>query len=184
MARGGGRPWVRASLVLVLGAMLVFAVVAMVIPPSVTDPSGLEGSMLAGARLETPLEVAIEDSSDVEIARVAIPPGGNGGWHSHRGYVLVSVLSGVATFYDRDDPTCAPQRYRAGDAILETPGHPHITRNEGPQPLVLYVVGDDAAGQGQQQVRPRFRVVPVRPMSSTRPHVRTSTRPHVRRERG
>jgi quercetin dioxygenase-like cupin family protein len=148
------RPWVTAGLTLALGAMVVFAVVAMVIPTSATDPSGLKGKALAGARLAHPIEMRTDGSSDVEIARITIPSGGDGGWHEHRGYVLVTVLEGVATFYDQDDPKCTAHRYRAGEGVLESPHQPHITRNEGPQPLVLYVVAVTPHGKSSDKSEP------------------------------
>lgn len=148
------RPWVKAGLTLALGAMVVFAVVAMVIPPSATDPSGLKGTAIAGATLADPVKMSTDGSSDVEIARLTIPSGGDGGWHEHRGHVLVTVLEGVATFYDADDPKCSAHRYRAGEAVLESPHHPHITRNEGPQPLVLYVVAITPHGKPSDKSRP------------------------------
>lgn len=148
------RPWVKACLTLALGAMVVFAVVAMVIPTSATDPSGLEGKAIAGSRLADPIDITTHGSSDVEIARLTIPSGADGGWHEHRGYVLVTVLEGVATFYDQDDSKCTPRRYRAGEGVLESPHHPHITRNEGPQPLVLYVVAITPHGQTSDTSEP------------------------------
>ncbi|MEO7350405.1 MAG: cupin domain-containing protein [Marmoricola sp.] len=154
MEQSGSRPWVRAGLTLALGAMVVFAVVAMVIPTSATDPSGLKGKAIAGSRLDGPIDLHTDGSSDVEIARLTIPSGGDGGWHEHRGYVLVSVLEGVATFYDQNDPNCTPHRYRAGEGVLESPHHPHITRNEGPQPLVLYVVAVTPHGKSSDKSEP------------------------------
>jgi mannose-6-phosphate isomerase-like protein (cupin superfamily) len=51
----------------------------------------------------------------------------------------VSIASGTATFYDADDPSCTPKRFGQGEGIVEVPHHVHLTRNEGANPLVLFV---------------------------------------------
>jgi quercetin dioxygenase-like cupin family protein len=150
----------KAGLTLALGALVVFAIVAMVIPTSATDPSGLEGKAISGARVADPIDISTGGDSDVEIARITIPSGAHGGWHQHRGHVLVSVLQGVATFYRGDDPKCTPHRYRTGEGVLESPGQAHITRNEGPQPLVLYVVAITPHGKTSDKSEPASDACP------------------------
>lgn len=68
----------------------------------------------------------------------ATAPGGNSGWHSHPGPSLVTVLSGTATYYDGDDPTCTPHMVTAGEGFVDQGGsHVHLVRNEGNVDLVL-----------------------------------------------
>ena len=122
------------------------ALVALVLHNDATLP-GFSGKEIARATLPESLNLNVDGASDVQLARLTFAPGASGGWHEHRGYVLVSVLQGTATFYDAGDPTCAPHRYSAGDAVLEHPEHPHITRNEGDAPLVLYVLAVTPAGK-------------------------------------
>jgi quercetin dioxygenase-like cupin family protein len=154
MHNATSRPWVSSLLVVGVGALVVFALVALLLPSSATDPSHLKGEALAGATIGSPLEISTTGSSDVEVARLTIPPGGDGGWHQHNGYVLVTVSSGTASFYDRDDPSCASHRYVAGDGVLEVPNHPHITRNESDQPLVLMIVAITPSGQHSDKDMP------------------------------
>lgn len=136
----GTRLWISSAFVVGIGALIVFTIVALLLPSSATDPSHLKGEALAGSTVSDPFQISTSGRSDVEVARITIPPGGDGGWHQHNGFVLVTVSSGTATFYDLNDPACAAHRYKAGDGLLEVPDHPHITRNENDQPLVLTVV--------------------------------------------
>lgn len=149
-----GAGWAKLAAKLGIGALVVAGVVALVLPSSATDPSGLSAKLVSAATIPTPMDVHTTGTSDVEVARLAIPPGTDAGWHEHRGYVLVTVLEGTATFYDSGDPECKPHRYHAGDGLMESPGHPHITRNEGPEPLVLYVVAITPHGRGSDIAEP------------------------------
>ena len=47
-------------------------------------------------------------ASDLHVLQNTIAPGGSFGWHSHPGPSFVIVKSGTATFYEADDPDCAP----------------------------------------------------------------------------
>lgn len=147
--------WLRGGTILALGALVVAGIIALVVPQSATDPSGLTGSSLSGGALPESLSMRIDGATNVEISEMTIPPGKDvGGWHEHTGYSLVTVREGIATFYDRDDPTCTAIRHPAGDAILESPHHPHIVRNEGPEPLVLYVVTFTPQGKDSDHAVP------------------------------
>jgi hypothetical protein len=56
-------------------------------------------------------------------------PGASTGWHTHPGPVFITVLEGQITFYEVDDPNCAPRVIYAGQGYVDT-GHGHIGRNE------------------------------------------------------
>jgi quercetin dioxygenase-like cupin family protein len=78
--------------------------------------------------------------SDLHVNQITIQPGGTFGWHSHPGLSFVIVKSGTATFYEADDPMCAPHVLPAGSTLFEPAGDVHIPRNEGSEPLVLVVI--------------------------------------------
>ena len=141
------RPWLSVLLILGLGALVVFAIVALVVPSHLTDPSRLEGKVLIGATLAGPVDMHVSGTPNMEIARLVLPPGKATDWHVHRGYMLTSVASGVATFYNGNDPQCRPHRVGPGQAIVDPPQFPHTVRNEGTVPLVLYNVAVTVQGE-------------------------------------
>lgn len=157
--RDGGpahrRSWFRIGAALAGGALLCATIVALVVPPSLTDPSGIGGGVLANYTLPAGVDIHTDGSTSVEFTKVTFAPGSTGGWHAHNGYLLVSVASGTATFYDADDPTCTPHRYSAGQGLVESPHHVHITRNEGSTPLVLYVASMTDRGKHMNIDEPR-----------------------------
>lgn len=69
--------------------------------------------------------------NDVQVQSVVGQPGGYSGWHSHPGYGIVAVRSGIVAIYEGDDPTCTPNYVGAGEVFTEEPGHVHFVRNEG-----------------------------------------------------
>ena len=75
------------------------------------------------------------------VARLlTIAPGGGTGWHFHPGDVFGVVRSGTLTHYAGD---CSVDGvYPAGSTITERsgPGYVHAGRNEGPDPLVMWVL--------------------------------------------
>jgi len=77
---------------------------------------------------------------DVVMRQLSIAPGGNSGWHTHPGPVIVLVAQGSVVNYHADDPTCTGQKFDAGEGFVETPGDVHIVRNEDVNtPAVLVV---------------------------------------------
>ena len=111
-----------------------------------TSGSGAVGTILArgtldaGQNIHTPdLKFKTRDAVDVVTQTITITPGGHTGWHSHPGPVIVTIRLGTMTFYDADDPSCAPVTYAAGDTFIDRGGgHVHIARNEGATDLVFY----------------------------------------------
>lgn len=139
--------FLRVGLVICLGALVVATIVALVLPPDATNATGFSGTLIVRSRVPDAMTLSADGASDVQVAKLTFAPDASGGWHSHRGYVLVTVAQGIATFYDKNDPGCTPHRYHAGEGLLESPRHPHITRNEGAEPLVLYVVSISPEGR-------------------------------------
>jgi quercetin dioxygenase-like cupin family protein len=69
-----------------------------------------------------------------------VAPGGSFGWHSHPGPSIIVVKSGTMTFYDGDDPSCAPEVVTTGQAVVDAGGtHVHVGRNEGTVDAVVIV---------------------------------------------
>ena len=75
------------------------------------------------------------------VVQNTVSPGGSFGWHSHTGPSLVIVMSGVATEYEGNDPTCTPRVHPAGTTFVD-PGEDtgHLVRNDGSVNLVVTVV--------------------------------------------
>ena len=85
------------------------------------------------------VEVEASPALDVAVQMITFQPGGHSGWHRHPGPVFISVVAGEMTFYDSDDPNCAPIVRRAGQGFLDTGEHAHIARNETTQPATNVV---------------------------------------------
>lgn len=69
------------------------------------------------------VQVKATSNTDIAVSTLAIVPGGNSGWHSHLGPVIVVVKTGAITFYRSAGPgTCSHITYHAGAAFVETGG--------------------------------------------------------------
>ena len=93
--------------------------------------------------LDWEVEVEAKPALDVAVQMITFQPGGHSGWHSHPGPVFISVVAGEMTFYEADDPSCAPVVRHAGQGFLDTGAHAHIARNETTAPatnVVTYFV--------------------------------------------
>jgi quercetin dioxygenase-like cupin family protein len=71
----------------------------------------------------TPRVVNAPDPSRTVVARFTVQPGAQFPWHSHRGPVVVNVVSGELTYVAADD--CAERKYPAGTAFVD-PGQGHV----------------------------------------------------------
>ena len=119
--------------------------------PQLTAASGQTSVLLGRAAIDPfhvqtvfdqyRVEIKVKDESDVFVNTSTVTPGGSTGWHKHPGPILVTVTSGVFTYYHGDDPTCTPHVYPAGTAFIETPDDVHIGRNEGSVPLTWVATG-------------------------------------------
>ena len=116
-----------------------------------TPPSGVTTEAIGAGTFEDidvhmrtgdwKLTIDTKGSSDLNIVRNTVVPGGTFGWHTHPGPCLVMVLSGTATRYEGDDPTCTPLISPAGSTFVDNPGPlGHLVRNEGAANLVVVVV--------------------------------------------
>lgn len=120
------------------------ASVAVTITALATPGSGvLSATVFARANFDESVDVKFkigDGSKDVlHVARtremvvqeIVLSPGGQTGWHSHPGPVIVLIKTGTLTFYDGEDPDCGAAEYAAGDAFIDSgQGHVHIAFNE------------------------------------------------------
>ncbi|KGI69866.1 cupin domain-containing protein [Mycobacterium rufum] len=102
-------------------------------------PGGAGATPGAGVDAVT-LSDSTADGSHYVAKLLTIAPGGGTGWHFHPGDVFGVVRSGTLTHYAGD---CSVDGvYPAGSTITERsgPGYVHAGRNEGPDPLVMWVL--------------------------------------------
>ncbi len=80
-------------------------------------------------------------ASHLYVLQNTVAPGGSFGWHSHTGPSLIIVMSGTATEYEGNDPTCTPRVHPAGTTFVDAgESSGHLVRNDGSVPLVVIVV--------------------------------------------
>lgn len=137
------------------GSTAVFSPVA----PSHTAGSGSTSTLLGRATFadafqvkrrtgDWEVDVKAKDPLDVAVQSITFQPGAQSGWHSHPGPVFIQVVEGTMTFYESEDPSCAPIVRRAGQGYLDAGDHAHIARNESAAPaknVVTYFAPPGAA---------------------------------------
>jgi len=121
------------TVVVALVASTILAVVALG-PAGATPPAGFTPTLLAKgttARAVTEqvggMKFQAGGPVDIYSVHVAFDPGGTSGWHSHPGFVFVTVTVGTLTRYVSD---CDKRRYTAGQVIVERPNQVLVVRNE------------------------------------------------------
>jgi quercetin dioxygenase-like cupin family protein len=107
--------------------------------------------------------ITTKGATDVHMIQNTIVPGGTFGWHGHPGPSLVIVKSGTATFYEADDPTCAPHVVQAGSGFVDSGQDTHVVRNEGTVDLVTEVVSLVPAGFARRIDEPAPATCPALP---------------------
>jgi len=120
-------------------ALGVFAAVTMA-----SLPSGVTSTLLARGTYDSfnvrsnphgsidDYRARSQSPIDMVVQKHDYAPGASTGWHQHPGPVFITVTQGQITFYERDDPTCSPHVYTAGQGFVDT-GDGHIGRNETTQ---------------------------------------------------
>ncbi|MGH2350194.1 MAG: hypothetical protein ACRDJN_01090 [Chloroflexota bacterium] len=92
------------------------------------------------------------DGTDVFVAHVRRPPGEVGGWHTHPGPVIVTIVSGSLTYEDAAHRTCQRTTYTAGEGFVD-PGFGHVHRAiAGPSGADYYAVFILPAGSATHQI--------------------------------
>ena len=99
---------------------------------------------------------AVADHAELALGRVTIMPGAEIPIHYHAGAQIGAVVQGELTYtvfsgeiawHRGDHPDAAPTIIepgqtvvvRVGDALIESPGSVHQGRNDGDEPLVIYL---------------------------------------------
>lgn len=67
--------------------------------------------------------VNVKNPSRTVVARFTVQPGAQFPWHSHRGPVVVNIVSGELTYVSAGD--CVERKYAAGTAFVD-PGQGHV----------------------------------------------------------
>ena len=127
------------------GGILAFAAAA-------TPPSGVISNVLiAQGQTVVPLKenvrvgdnwsVTLENKGQSEIffQDLVVGPGGRTGWHTHPGFLLITVKDGHVDWYDQD---CSKRRFSAGQSFTESE-HSHNVLNPGSENarlLIVYIV--------------------------------------------
>lgn len=153
----------RNRLAIAIAAALV-SVVAMAGISLATDAVGVSSTTLATGSLDElnlnvktdawKVHLRTKGMTDVTTVQNTVAPGGSFGWHSHPGPSFIIVKSGTITFYHGDDPTCAPDVYHAGQALVDTGNDVHIGRNEGTESVVVIVTRLIPAGDAPRDNQP------------------------------
>ena len=121
--------------------VLAGAVTAVVLA---TPASGiLSGTVVARATFQNPVDlkfkvqngrqevIHVPNAAETVMQQIVIGPGGQTGWHSHPGPVVVLIKSGALTFFSGDDPGCTPRTYSAGQAFVDSgQEHVHLAANQ------------------------------------------------------
>jgi len=158
---GSKRTMSKMKLTLVSATTLALLAVATVVilPARATPQSGVSSVTIAHGTFDeidvftkTDLDLGnrtdywkaminTKGASHLFVLQNTVAPGGSFGWHSHTGPSLIIVMSGTATEYEGNDPTCTPRVHPAGTTFVD-PGEAsgHLVRNDGSVPLVVIVV--------------------------------------------
>ena len=130
-------PALAAAIALVVLAAV--ATVALASPPSGVTPTilarGTYDSFKVKSAPNSPVDFKAKARSPVDIVvrKHDYAIGSYTGWHSHPGPVFITVTLGQLTYYEYDDPACAPHVVSAGQGFVDN-GRGHIVRNESGQP--------------------------------------------------
>lgn len=126
-----------------LAGMTLLALAASVAVTMASPPSGVTPTVLARGTYDpfkvksvphSPVDFKAKAKSpiDVVVRRHDYAVGSTTGWHSHPGPVFITVTQGQLTYYEYDDPACAPHVVSAGQGFVDN-GRGHIVRNESGQ---------------------------------------------------
>ena len=91
--------------------------------------------------------VNVDDPSRTVNLRYTVQPGAQFPWHSHRGPVIVTLVSGSLAYIPAD--SCHERTYSAGQSFVD-PGHGHVHSaiNRGTAPTVFIATFFEAPAEG------------------------------------
>jgi quercetin dioxygenase-like cupin family protein len=96
---------------------------------------------------EKRLVVKDKDPSTTVVARFTVQPGAQFPWHTHRGPVVVNVVSGALTYVGAED--CIERVYPAGTAFFDLGhGHVHTAFNATDEVTVIVATFFSAPAEG------------------------------------
>jgi quercetin dioxygenase-like cupin family protein len=127
------RDMISVMLMTAVGALLGAGIAAA------TPPSGVSRNELAKGTITEPVSIQTSSPSDFYVQQVTIQPGGYSGFHTHPGAEVTAVKAGTVTLFDMRDPECKPRTISAGGALYVPGGTVHAARNDGKDPVELYV---------------------------------------------
>ena len=151
MEEGTRREFLELAALLGAGVVLTGGATGFVVgagagPAGATPPTGkLTREELAVGRLADAFKIQTSSPTDFHVQHVVLEPGADSGWHTHPGIALDIVKSGTLTAY-LDDGQCQPVKVEAGQVFMFPAGVTHIARNEGTEPVEVYVTYVVAAG--------------------------------------
>jgi quercetin dioxygenase-like cupin family protein len=91
--------------------------------------------------------VKLKDASRTVVARFTVQPGAQFPWHTHRGPVVVNVVSGEFTYISAKD--CVERVYPAGTALVDPGrGHVHSAFNDTDEVTVVVATFFGAPAEG------------------------------------
>ena len=160
----GSRRTKRAMLVLGTTLLMLAAASAVAVVPSAADdpPAPIVAEALT-ARAVFPdtvnmkfklklhdggtMVVNVDDPARTVDVKYTVQPGAQFPWHSHRGPVVVNIMSGSLTYIPAG--TCHERTFSAGQAFVD-PGHGHVHSavNRGPDPTVFIATFFEAPDTG------------------------------------
>jgi quercetin dioxygenase-like cupin family protein len=91
--------------------------------------------------------VHVDDPSRTVSVKYTVQPGAQFPWHSHRGPVVVNLISGTLDYIPAG--ICDEKTYSAGESFID-PGHGHVhsARNDGTEPTVFIATFFEAPETG------------------------------------
>ncbi len=126
--------------------MAVLTLAGIMIPPQIAlaDPTGLDVVPLAqGFSTQHQVRLQAKGPNDVLQAKLVFQPGGDTGWHTHPGPVIVVVKSGALT--ETKSNGCVTV-HPAGSVFYESAGEVHRAVNQTGTVTEVYVTFISPAG--------------------------------------
>jgi quercetin dioxygenase-like cupin family protein len=128
----------RAALVGIVATALVAGAVTVA---SADEGSGMTSELIARGQSDHNFGIHQKKGNDVVTNKNTFAPGGNSGWHSHPGTVLLVIQSGQLTVFTEPvgGGKCSVHTFKAGQVFLEQPKDEQNTVNTGTVDTVLAV---------------------------------------------
>lgn len=160
---------IKSIIAIAAGGVALVAATLIILPARATPSSGVSSVTIAHGILDevdvlakTDMDpgpatdfwkamISTKGLSHLYVVQNTVTPGGSFGWHHHPGPTLVIVVSGTATEYHGEDPTCTPIIHPAGTTFVDSgEGTGHLVRNEGSVNLVVIAVRIFPEGAGSR----------------------------------